>query len=270
MKCCYFSFKQFFWLGSLDIVSTPLVEAFCIFEFADIAWNWNIPNQFHEIIKNQFPRKEEHRDMILRPADDPDGPPLNYPDRIKFFNESNNKMIQVGPNRFAINLINLHLNENIYFGWDNFKAFIEESLNIYLSLFNYRWRISWVLLQFINRIPISERKNLAGELDLLSDFILNVPNAKDICENPLQSFNHQYEFEFKDIDGSLLYKIGTMFGHDTNYLGLDLLFKIFRLQHKYDQEDILLVLDKAHYEIKKAFINSLSKKFLDIIGLQKI
>lgn len=105
----------------------PVVEALCEFRFEEAAdWDLTVFGAFREQIGERLPHREQHQafELTVPAQDDRDPQPQPVP-RMRFYDESRERLAQVGPHLLVVNVL------RPYPHWGEFRPFIETCLDAY-------------------------------------------------------------------------------------------------------------------------------------------
>lgn len=74
----------------------PIREAVCEFRFSGTSkWDLTIPGLIYDLVKKQYPVKEQHRELVVDSQAKP--PRGQFVDKVRFKNEDGKEFIQVAP-----------------------------------------------------------------------------------------------------------------------------------------------------------------------------
>lgn len=138
---------------SRKYTNPPLVEAVCEFQFnSDSEWDITVPGLVYDKLKGDFPIRETlaHTVDVTIQAGAEEGIQQHLQaasERIRFWREDKQALVQVGPHLLAIN----HLRP--YPTWEGYLPLIEMAYGAYVEVAQPKG-IGRIELRYINRIEI--------------------------------------------------------------------------------------------------------------------
>jgi len=230
--------------------SSPLVEALCEFRFSDeINWDWTIPGQLYDIIKDKgFEKKTQVQagnvtvDTVGRKAQISFGT-----ERVQLQHKNGSSLVQIGPNMLTVNVRD-------YDGWKNFKQLIQAILKYQVDLLK-DFSLSKVGLRYVNHLNFS-----VNNIDL-ENILTVAPSLQGNLEKDLLKFYQRYELNFDEPKGRLIHQTGTRNVDNGLTIVLDLDFVSQDVEELISIEKIGVFLDSAHEQILKVFVDSLNENY---------
>jgi uncharacterized protein (TIGR04255 family) len=235
----------------------PLVEAVCEFRFdPSDDWDWTIPGQLYDLIREEFPRREQVQGIGLR-LQIGEGPQPAVPsvqggvERVMMSRDDESAVVQVGPNQLVVN------HKLPYPGWTGFFALIEHILKMYIDLVPSS-STQRVGLRYINQIPT----RFDGSDEIGSLITLDPPIPPDIAR-PLLNFYQRYELRHDNPKGVLIHQTGMQLTPENKtVLMLDLDFGSLPASAP-DVSDAGPWLKAAHDRVEEAFQASVNPELLE-------
>ncbi len=180
-------YVKWFNLTGKQYKNPPIVEAICEFKLVESEpWDWTIPGMLYSRIKDEFPEKQEIRGFGVEFSLNRENPiSTRYSDtidRLQFWSEDKERVVQVGENRLIIN------KRKPYEGWEDFLSFITKINEEYTEVVESD-RIEGFSLRYINKI-----ESLDDDLKLKDYFLISPEFPKNLGE-PARSLSVQGEFE---------------------------------------------------------------------------
>jgi uncharacterized protein (TIGR04255 family) len=225
----------------------PIVEALCEFRFdASSPWDWTIPGQVFDKIKDEFSVRAEVRQLGVHIPPGMGVPAWSQgPGRVQLKRPDGSAMVQVGPNILAVN----HLRP--YPQWEVFRRLILRIFDTYGELANPKSLIR-IGLRYINQIPWP---NLAFEI---GDLITVSPPLSGSLDRPLTGFFQRYELIHENPKGILVHQTGIQKQNEHQYIMVDLDFGSHDVEYLGSPEAVATWLDAAHERVLEAFVGSLN------------
>ena len=169
-------------------VKPPIVEAVCEFRLTrETRWDLTVPGLLYEELKASFPQKEQRMIQEVELIQEPEGlkQQIRTSERIIFFTEDKNMLVQVGPRLLAINVL------KPYPHWEGFKPRIEmawESLQTAIEVQG----LERIGLRYINHIE------LPGQSVEIAEYFEFYPHVGQRLPQQMVSFLAGAEFSYAD------------------------------------------------------------------------
>lgn len=145
----------------------PVKEVVCEFRFKKInRWDATIPGTIYAKLENDYPKKVQGKELEIGFSQDSIEHTMKVSDRVKFTNEKEDVLIQIGPYHLIINLLTK------YTAWEDYLKEINRIFNIFTSALGSE-EIERIKLNYINEIQLPDPSNGSQnivELDSLFDF----------------------------------------------------------------------------------------------------
>lgn len=238
----------------------PIVELVCEFKFELEKQSDDLAFKLYDLIKSSFPVVNKRMPQINEKDNSKNGLQdvlLNFPiNPITFFsNTEKTKVIQIGQNLFAINII------KNYEGWNKTKEIILKNYKLYLNEANPKSILS-LSLRAINRFHFEVDKSAKVKLHQSFNF---VPSAPKNIKEPITIFNMHIESLSKDKKNLLIVKNSTVLPDEDKKDQVSLLLDLTYLMNKrgeLDFNDVEKWLDSAHEQLHNTFISCIKPKYL--------
>lgn len=234
--------------------NSPLAEALFEVEFeSDSNWDWTIPGNFYNEIKEDFPNKEQKNNLVIN-LENREGEIVPSKDfaqgkkgKIIFSNNEKNKIIQIAPDVFTINQL------RPYPGWEIFSREIKKYFEMYLQLIG-KVEISKINLRYINSFENLEIEN--NSFEEYFNFKPNIP-----IDRPIKNFFIKNQLSYLEMNSDLILNLGKPLNNKKNII-LDFNF-ITKDENNKKNYDVWL--NRAHNNIEEAFQSCITKKTKKIL-----
>jgi uncharacterized protein (TIGR04255 family) len=242
---------------SETLKSPPLLEALCEFKFAASGeWDWTVPGRLYDQVKDRYPKKAEVQGIQLQVEFAPGGQASQHvasgPERIQLKTDTEEAMLQVGPNTLAVN----HLRP--YPGWSHFRTMVLDGYGEYTKLVPNA-KLERVGVRYIDRIP------LHADVPEFDKYIRIAPYRDIGLGNRLANFVQHLEFVSEDPQGVLLQRTGTTLVEGQQALMVDMDFGSTDVGGLTDCDAVGAWIDAAHDVITAAFIKALEPGFYEAL-----
>lgn len=230
----------------------PLVEALCVIHFTEpYPWDLTLFGLFYERLKKDFPYKESYALMGVEQKPTDKGLEQRIESGthlVKFFSQNRERIVQVAPRTLAISRLS-------NYSWEDFKKDILEISKIYTELTNYT-NIKALNLAYINLIKFDSAKTHPSKYIKL--YPSHITGREDF------SLLLRAEIPY-DKGGKLILTLNRPMEIDKNLLVFELAYSM-ELPEGMSFEDMEGMLDAFHYEIKRAFEESITDDARAVFG----
>jgi len=227
----------------------PLIEALCEFRFQKTG---TIPNiilgRLYEQIERDFPKIETHRGIGVQVMEEVPSPAIIMEERTRFMSKDGTRLIQVGQGFLAINQL------KPYKDYPSFRAFIEETVNIYYKIAKPE-KLQHISLRYINRVEMIPNQ----PLDKVFQIGFIIPGIFQSFPDP---YHLQMEFAYCAERDKLVIILATAPPQEDSTKAVSLDFNYVLVKPDEIDNRLLEWLDEAHNEIEKAFYACLTKSIL--------
>lgn len=226
----------------------PLVEALCEFHFVPgQEWDWTIPGLLYAELETRFPKKQQAEDVEFRVQEDLKNVRRMSSNRLRFLTDDEKSLIQIGPNVLVINCL------QPYPGWGIFRDMIQDSLAKYARVANPK-EVAVLALRYINKI------NVPQEGAMLEDYLKAIPQVPENLPDTLVGWALSLHIPFRDMDGMMLLKAGSVYEDDKGSFLLDLSFVAMHPGKLGLGDSLFDWVEAAHDRIEETFEASITDK----------
>jgi uncharacterized protein (TIGR04255 family) len=213
---------------------------------------------FYELIKNEFPIKEEliqfERNLNVTDSDFETNPKFERKSYgYAFSNKDRSKSIHIRYNAFSFS----HLN-GIYQTWEDFSKEAFNLFNMYLKNSETLIQPTKISLRFINQLLIPIKKIEEGSK--LSDFVKTLPTIPPEMPNSVSNFFMKLSLKESDKTATIIQAI--------NKPQKEIIPFIFDLSVKTaisDKENLKIGFDRLREFKNRIFFNSISSEMLNLL-----
>ena len=227
----------------------PLIEAACDFRWVETSpWDWTIPGQLFERIREDFPVRSELGFEQPHQADDQGVnivQTVAVPLLVQLSRQDGSAMVQIGQRLLSVNCL------KPYPTWDSFKSLITRIYREYSTVADAT-ALDRVGLRYINRIDVPE-----GNFQVEDYLSMGCP-SQWLTKYPFASFYQRYEVVVSSPDRILVHQtaLGRFDGRRAIMLDLDLGIRNIGIMDIGPSLDALL--DAAHDKVLEAFVSSVN------------
>lgn len=217
----------------------------------DENWDWTIPSEYYNKIKEYFPKKKQENGLIFNIENKEDEFYLNQSakeetNKLIFINEENQIYIQITPQTFTINFLE-------YKNWNYFSSKVKKYFDIYIKMLS-EIKIRNMKLQYINKF---EKNSFSSDYSNYFKIMPKVPIDKKV-----NKFLIKNELNYSELNSNLYLTVGNPLS-DLNFIVLDLNFMTLNQRNIEKYGDWL---DKAHMSIESAFESCITDETRKILN----
>lgn len=231
-----------------NYAKAPLVEALCEFHFgATEEWDWTIPGLLYAELEARFPTRQQSEEVEIQVHEDLKNVRRRSSNRLRFLSPDEKRLIQVGPNVLVANCL------DPYPGWAVFREIIEDALEKYARVAKPK-QVALVALRYINKI------NVPQEGAILEDYLKAIPQVPAGIPDTLVGWALSLNIPFRDEEGMLLLKAGSVYEEEKGSFLLDLSFVAANPAKLGLGDSLLEWIQTAHDKIEETFEASITDK----------
>ena len=214
-------------------------------------WDWTIPSEYYNKIKEVFPMKKQEKGLIFNIENKDEDFYLNNPateetNKLIFINEEEQIFIQITPQTFTINFLE-------YNKWVNFRSKVKKYFDKYKKMLP-EVKILDMKLRYINKF---EKQSFSSDY---SNYFKIAPKLP--IDKKSNKFLIKNELEYDELNSKLYLTVGNPLA-DVNFIVLDF---NFITSNQGNIKEYNGWLDKAHESIKTAFESCITDKTREILN----
>jgi uncharacterized protein (TIGR04255 family) len=219
----------------------PIIEAVCEFRFSGKSkWDLTIPGLIYDSVKDEYPQKEQLRELVVEADAKP--PRGQFVDKVRFKNEDGKQFIQVAPLQISVHRLAPYLD------WESFLPTIKKAFEAYRKV-GEPSALSRIGVRYINAFDIPE------ELVELPDYFEFFPHLPAKMETfNYDSFISGVRFEMSE--GRDMLKAELSSGSPSNPKASRVLLDLDYFLNKPESvalDDALTWVGNAHDQIEVTF-----------------
>ena len=214
-------------------------------------WDWTIPSEYYNKIKNVFPKKKQENGLIFNIENKDKDFYLNQSateetNKLIFINDKDQIFIQITPQTFTINFLE-------YKNWDYFSSEAKKYFDMYKEMLSEA-KIRDMKLRYINKF---EKQSFSSDYSNYFKIMPKVP-----IDKRMNKFLIKNELDYEELNSSLYLTVGNPLS-DVNFIVFD--FNFMTTNQK-NMEEYNNWLDNAHKSIKSAFESCITDKAREILN----
>jgi uncharacterized protein (TIGR04255 family) len=230
----------------------PVVEALCEFQFIPSQpWDLTIPGLIYEKAREKFPDRQQQIGIGVQFRPTEKGIERKVepaPPRIQFYRKDKTALIQVAPDRLAVNQL------KPYPTWAKFKPMVLETLQMYREVANPKG-FKRIGLRYINKI------NIKAESVELSEYVDFYPYIPKELPQLHTSFISRVEIPYLNDRDRMLVTIGSAPPESPNTTSIVLdIDHIMAIPEAIPMEAAEEWIEQAHSAIERAFESCIKDK----------
>ncbi len=227
----------------------PLIEAVCEFRWVETSpWDWTIPGQLFERIKEDFPDRSELGFAQPRQADDQGAnivQTVAVPLLVRLSRRDGSAIVQIGQRLLSVNCL------KPYPTWESFKSLIIQIYGEYSTVAEPT-ALDRVGLRYINRMDVPE-----GDFQI-EDYLNMGCSSEWLTKYPFASFYQRYEVVMSSPDRILVHQTALDRYDGKRAIMLDLDIGMRNIGTVETGLSLDALLDAAHDKVLEAFVSSVN------------